>query len=183
MNEELAILHEVTSRLEEAGIAYMVTGSMALAIYGIPRMTRDIDIVIAVTTEDADKLSALFRDSYYFDDTTLRQEIHRRGMFNVIHQSTIIKVDFIVRKTDAYRIEEFSRRRQLTVGGCTVWVVAPEDLILSKLFWMRDSASEMQYRDILQLLRHFTRLDMTYLHERAEQIGVSTTLEKALRDA
>ena len=69
-------------------------------------------------------------------------------MFNLIHNESVIKVDFVVRKSDSYRQEEFARRMTITLDDFQTWIVSREDLILSKLLWAKDSKSEMQQRDV-----------------------------------
>ena len=179
MNEELNILFEVISRLDTAEIAYMVTGSMALAVYARPRMTRDIDIIVQVTVDDADRIITLFQEDFYLDTDTVKNEILRHGKFNIIHHAMALKINFIVRKEDEYRREEFARRIEVSIQGRRLWIVAPEDLILSKLIWAQASESELQLRDVQQLLAIDTPLDTEYLAFWAARLGVMTLLEKA----
>ena len=101
-------------------------------------------------------------------------------MFNLIHNDAVIKVDCVVLKTDAYRQEEFGRRKQIKLGDFETWIVSREDLILSKLFWARDSRSEMQLRDVRNLLS--TDCDMEYLRSRAKRLNVDELLEELLVD-
>ena len=149
MTEELDLIKDVVSRLTGAGIDYMMTGSMAMAAYSIPRMTMDIDMVIQISPDDVSGLVELFKEDFYIDEASVREAATKRGMFNVINNDSIIKLDFIVRKDEEYRVLEFSRRQQIDFGGASVWVVAPEDLILSKLVWhavMSDTTPEMEKR-------------------------------------
>jgi hypothetical protein len=99
-------------------------------------------------------------------------------MFNIIHNDWIIKADFIVRKSAAYRVKEFERRRPFQIEGRSVNFVAPEDLILSKLSWARDSVSELQERDVRDLLDAVGELDLDYLRTWAAELGVGETLER-----
>jgi hypothetical protein len=66
MSEELEVLKEVTWRLDRAQIAYMVTGSIATNFYTVPRMTRDIDIVVELSERDLSRFIPLFEADYYF---------------------------------------------------------------------------------------------------------------------
>jgi hypothetical protein len=95
MSEELEVLKIVTQRLGEAGINYMVSGSIAANYYTIPRMTRDIDIVIELKEEDVHKFINLFEDDFYINKETVSEEVSRQGMFNVIYNRYVIKIDFI----------------------------------------------------------------------------------------
>jgi hypothetical protein len=154
MTEEYELIREVARRLSSAGIEYMMTGSMAMALFGTPRMTRDIDVIVQLSMADANAISGLFRDGFYIDETAVREAIRARGMFDIIHNESVTKVDFIVLKDDEYRLEEFSRRVKVDTQDGALWVVTLEDLVLSKLVWARQSGSEMQLRDARQLLAH-----------------------------
>ena len=138
MQSELDILRDVTKRLDEARIQYMLTGSFALNYYAQPRMTRDIDIVVALTPKDADSVVALFEDDYYVPRNAVVRAITNQTLFNIIHSESIFKVDCIVRKNTEYRILEFERRQQVEVDEIKIWIVSKEDLIISKLHWAKD---------------------------------------------
>ena len=175
---ELEVLQDVTGRLEGAGIAYMLTGSMAMNYYAEPRMTRDIDLVAALQPGDAARLRELFGRDYYLPAADLDRALASAGMFNIVHLESIVKVDFIVRSNDPYRQAEFSRRILLDLPGFHVWAASREDLILSKLVWAKDSGSELQLRDVKNLLAGET--DRNYLEEWAGRLTVSGLLKECL---
>ena len=172
MSEELEVLKVVAGRLAGGGIPYMVTGSIATSFYAVPRMTRDIDIVVELAEEDTDRVVALFQDDFYIDGEAVELAIRAKTMFNMIHNSFIIKVDMLVRKNTDYRREEFSRQRCVSVEGQGVQIVSPEDLILSKLEWARDTRSEVQFEDVKNLLRSVAGLDQDYLAHWAGRLGL-----------
>lgn len=178
LETELDILRDVSRRLESAGIAFMLTGSMAMNYYAQPRMTRDIDLVVALEGAQAETFTRLFEAEYYVDRRAVKNAIAQRSMFNLIHDETIIKVDCIVLKSDAYRQEEFARRKQIDLGDFQTWIVSREDLILSKLYWARGSKSEMQLRDVRNLLA--PDCDAVYLHSCAAGLGVDELLKELL---
>lgn len=169
--DELDVVRDVAGRLERAGIPYMLTGSMAMNFYAQPRMTRAIDVVIDAGAEDAERLAALFAPDYYVSPEAVRDAVRRRFLFNVIHQESLIKVDCIVRKAQPFRQVEFERRQRVRVGDADVAIVSKEDLILSKLDWARDSHSEVQLRDVRNLLA--TGCDEPYLRHWLEALGLT----------
>jgi len=179
MDEQLEFLKLVARRLDSAGIAYMVTGSMAMGLFTIPRMTRDIDLVIECAPGDEKRIVSLFEEDCYIDQDGVGEAVARRGMFNIIHNEWIIKADFIVRKDSEYRKVEFGRRRTVDIEGSPVAVVAPEDLILSKLCWARDAESRIQEEDARHLARSGIGMDWTYLEKWADFLGVRDLLERA----
>jgi hypothetical protein len=179
MNEtELDVLRDVSQRLESAGIAFMLTGSVAMNYYAQPRMTRDIDLVVALAAAQVDSFVGLFAADYYVDRLAVANAIVERSIFNLIHNETIIKVDCILLKSDAYRQEEFARRKPIRLGDFQTWIVTREDLILSKLHWAKDSRSELQLRDVTNLLGR--ECDAIYLRSRAEALGLEELLKELL---
>lgn len=178
MSEQLDVLKLVAERLEQAGIAYMVSGSMALNYYAQPRLTRDIDLVIELIPGDADRLANLFTDDFYIDAEAVDNAIAQHGMFNAIHYDAVIKVDFIVRKDTPYRREEFLRRRAVDIDGTTIWLVTAEDLLLSKLVWIAQSGSEMQLNDVRNLIAAVASLDWAYIERWAAELAVAERLRQ-----
>jgi hypothetical protein len=174
MSEELEVLKEVARRLEKAAIPYMITGSIAANFYTVPRLTRDIDIVVELTQRDLDRFIPLFEKDYYLEPQTVRKAVESKGMFNLIHDEFIIKIDFVVRKDTAYRRREFSRKRKVVVDGQDLFVVAPEDLILSKLDWGKESRSEVQLNDVRNLLTDVKGLNRSYLTRWAKLLGIDS---------
>ena len=174
-------MKQIGERLDTARIQYMLTGSMAMAIYSVPRMTRDIDLVIEYQPEDAPRITALFKADCYVDVESIQEAAIRRSMFNIIHTEWIIKADFIVRGNDKYRRVEFDRKRRFDIEGSPIWVVAPEDLILSKLKWGQDSESELQRRDVQTLIESSVDLDWDYLHKWAKHLLVENLLDQVKR--
>lgn len=139
MQSELDILRDVSSRLERCDIAYMLTGSMAMNYYAQPRMTRDIDLVVALALRDTDTVVRLFTPDYYVSRDAVSSSIAHESLFNLIHQESVIKVDCIVRKRSPYRRAEFDRRQRITIEDFSTWIMSKEDLIISKLDWAKDS--------------------------------------------
>ena len=175
---ELDVLRDVSRRLDSAGIAYMLTGSMAMNYYAQPRMTRDIDLVVALEGFQPESFVRLFEPDYYVDSQAVAKAIAQRSMFNLIHNGAVIKVDCIVLKKNPYRQEEFERRKQIQLADFQTWIVSREDLILSKLDWAKDSGSELQLRDVSNLLT--AGCDQAYLRSRAEMLGVDQLLGEVL---
>lgn len=143
MSEELEVLKTVTGRLKTADIPYMITGSMAANYYTVPRMTRDIDLVVELSGPDVDRVIELFQDDFYIEREAVETALRERTMFNIIHNAFVIKVDVVIRKESEFRFEEFSRKKRISVEGHEMFIVAPEDLILSKLEWAKNTRSEV----------------------------------------
>ncbi len=179
MNEQLEMVKLIAGRLDSSGIPYMITGSMAMTVYSVPRMTRDIDLIVEIALDKVADIISNFAKDCYIDYDTVRDAVKIEGMFNIIHNTWFMKADFIVRKNHPYRIEEFSRRRKVDIEGCNVFVVSPEDLILSKLVWRSESQSELQMYDVRQIISTVDCLEWGYLWMWAEALGVREGLTEA----
>lgn len=175
---ELDILKLVADRLNKAQINYMLSGSVALTFYGKPRMTRDIDIVIILPLKDVNQFVKLFEQDFYIDKEMVNDAVRHQNIFNIIHFETVIKIDFIIRKSDEYRILEFSKRKKTILDDMEISVVSLEDLIISKLYWAKDSYSEMQIKDIASLID--LNFDESYLKEWIHRLGLDLIFRKVL---
>lgn len=182
MTDQLDVLALVASRLDQAGIPYMVTGSMASGYYGQPRMTRDVDLVVELGSGHPESLPALLGEDFLLSSETVRAAMTHRTMFNAIHRYAFVKVDFVIRKGSAYRVEEFARRRRVDLDGHPVWMVSVEDLILSKVLWSRDSRSEVQLRDVRGIIAlQASAIDWIYIERWARTLDIADQLRELHR--
>jgi hypothetical protein len=160
-----SVMARVLRALSAASVPYMLTGSFASAFHGAPRTTHDIDIVIQPTLGTLEALLRQFPDdAYYVSRDAALQAYGEEGMFNVIDFASGWKVDFIVRKSRPFSVEEFGRRRAVELLGVTLFVASPEDVIISKLEWSKLSESERQIRDAAGIVRtQGAALDLDYI--------------------
>lgn len=95
--EQEELLKKLAKILHKLDIPYLITGGVAVAVWGRPRFTADIDIVIELIPEKLDKLAeellAIEKD-VYLDKKMMRGALERRGEFNFIHPGAGLKVDF-----------------------------------------------------------------------------------------
>ena len=165
----------------------MLTGSLAAAYYAAPRATQDVDLVLEV---GPGKLSPLVRRllemGFYVSPEAAQEALETSGQFNAVDPEHGWKVDFILRKNRPFSAEEFSRRCTATVLGSEVSIVTLEDLILAKLEWMKLGESELQRRDVIQLIEAGRgKLDASYITRWAGELSVLsewTALREAVGD-
>jgi hypothetical protein len=176
-----SLLLDTVNRLNAAGIPYMVAGSYAIVLYGVARATQDVDIVIAPELAQLEDFVADVRSDFYVSAESARAAFARGSLFNVIDTKTGWKIDLIVRKSRPFSSEEFIRRRTVTFRGRTVYVVSPEDSILSKLEWAQRSGSERQLQDAESVaVIGWQSLDHEYLQHWATELGVVAELKAVL---
>jgi len=176
MNDELIVIFDVVKRLSAARIPYMLTGSVAMNYYAVPRMTRDIDFVIEFSESKLMKLEELFNANYYISPEAVKDALKYGTPFNLIHEESQIKVDCIIRKQSEYRLLEFSRRKTITLEDKDIFIVSKEDLMLSKLVWAKDSHSQRQLDDVRNLAQ--TGYDREYLFPWSRSLGVSALFKE-----
>lgn len=151
-NQMFDTLRDVVARLNDLGIEYMVTGSVAMSAYVPARVTMDIDVIVEIERSEEGRFEKRFANDYYVSLESIREARQRQSMFNMLNNLTGIKVDCIFRKPTQFESAKFGRRRRSKVGDIEFWVISKEDLILSKLEWARDSHSERQFLDVRNLL-------------------------------
>jgi len=181
----LEVLQRITSALDRAGIAYMLTGSFASAHHGAPRSTQDIDIVIAANPAQLQTFVQSLPSSEYYSDLDAALEAHKRqSLFNVIDLATGWKIDLIIRKSRAFSIEEFGRRQLVTVQGLPLFVASAEDVVIAKLEWSMLAQSQRQIEDAATILRlRWEVLDRSYLEKWISELDLSREWSHAKRIA
>lgn len=180
MLTELDILKDVTKKFETLGIQYMLTGSMAMTYYAQPRMTRDIDLVVEILPGFIGRIEYVFKNEYYLSAESIKDAIDKEFMFNLIHINSAVKIDCIVRKNQKYRLVEFDRRNKIKVNDLEIFIVSIEDLIISKLLWAKDSHSEMQIKDVRNLLAK--NHDKKYIELWAKELDIYELLTEIKND-
>lgn len=186
MIDQLTVMARVARALEQAGIPYFISGSMASAVYGVTRATQDIDIVIHLSAADAPQLVRALEPEFLVDEQMVYESLARGESFNILHAETLYKVDLFPLKADAWGRAQMQRRVFLTVataeGEVALAFASPEDTLLHKLFWYRlgREVSERQWRDVIGILQvRGDLLDKEYLTSWATELGMDDLLRRA----
>jgi len=167
------VLAVVIGLLEQSGIPYMVTGSLASSYHGEPRSTRDADIVI---DPSPDSIESLVRDlaaaGFYVDPDVAREAVAARSQFNAIGPGAA-KIDFIIRRDRPFSVEEFRRRQPADLLGTRGFIASAEDVILAKLEWAKATGSDRQLDDVVGILAVADELDLAYVERWAVALDVA----------
>ena len=181
--EQETLLRKIGAALEKLEIPYLITGGLAVVVWGRPRFTADIDIVIEVRPEKTDvlvrSLVALSSD-IFVDPETVVEAIRDQSEFNVVDPASGLKVDFWILRDDLFDRERMRRRVKRIVGGQVLFFISPEDLILVKLRWHKEGSSTRHLEDIESIVRIQENLDRDYLQRWATQQSTKATLEALL---
>lgn len=179
------LMQKIAKILGDLKILYAVTGGYAVAMWGRPRSTFDIDVIVQVykpqikafrrALQNISKLS-------YLDEDAIEEAVKREGEFNFIHTESGIKIDFWVAGSNPISQLELERRISKTINGQRVYFISPEDLILSKLRWYKESKSNRHLEDIESILKIQKNLDYGYLRKWAKIQSTRKILESLIGD-
>ncbi len=179
--EQRGFLGRVVEALEQAEVAYAITGSWASTTYGLLRTTHDLDLVLSLSADQALQVAKALPPPIYADAVWMQEAAALGEFFNIIDPELGIKVDCWPLKPDPYSQEQFRRRRREEMFGRSVWMLTPEDVILSKLLWYRMSDSERQLEDSIGVWKvQRDTLDVDYLRHWAQQLAVTDLLDKVM---
>lgn len=171
--QEHKIFHIFISRLNELGVHYMITGSVASMIYGEPRLTHDIDLVIELGRDDAERFAEAFPIEEFYcpppEVIVIEAGRHYRGHFNLIHHETGFKADVYLSGRDRLHQWALNHRNPIDMDDETFWMAPVEYVILRKLEYYREGGSEKHLRDIAGMLSVSSSL--INLHQLSEKIG------------
>ncbi|GHO65108.1 hypothetical protein KSC_040000 [Ktedonobacter sp. SOSP1-52] len=181
-------LSPLIQAFDQLGIFYYIGGSVSSSVHGMPRRTQDVDVIADIQPNQVRMLVQRLQADYYLDAQALKDAVRRGFPYNVIHLSTMLKVDLIPLKRRAFTREEAHRARPeiLEDGTPPVRIASAEDAILTKLEWfhMGGQTSRRQWDDILGIMRRQgAALDIAYLRQWADTLGVRDLLERALLDS
>ena len=179
LQQELLI--RVIAVLDQSGIDYMITGSVASSLQGEPRSTNDIDIVVTIHPESVPAFVAAFpQPQFYLEETAVREAVRTKGFFNLIDVNHGFKVDFYLLTQEPFDRSRFSRKRVENVFGLKLKISSPEDTILMKLRWSELSGgSEKQFQDARSVyLVQAETLDFSYLDRWADHLGIKELLRR-----
>jgi len=151
----------------------MLSGSMAMSIYTLPRATRDFDFVVHLQKKDVETVVNFFKHGYYCDPDAVLDAVKNHSMFNIIDHASGYKADFMILKNKPFRQKEFERRKLITSFDMSIYVVSPEDLLLSKLIWIQQLQSNLQIEDIKNL-SEIESLDWEYIRYWLKELQLNT---------
>jgi hypothetical protein len=183
-----AAFEELLAALDRLEIPFLIGGSVASGTHGIPRQTKDIDVVAKIRLDSVAEFCAILAPAFYADADQAKFAICARRAFNVIHLKSAYKFDIFPAGEDRFIHSQLARRRYTTTSvpgleNVEFPVASAEDTILAKLLWFRKGGevSDHQWHDILGVIRvQAGRLDLGYLQEWAGELAVADLLKRAL---
>ena len=180
------LLITVAAVLERVPVPYAVGGSVASARHGEPRMTNDLDVLVALEVDQIEAFRAAFGEGWYLPDAGLGEAVLRSSSFNAIHLAWMDKVDFFVAGSQPLQRAALARAVPVRIEAAEVAFYSAEDIVLQKLEWLRASSGILagQRRDVVGVLKTSrASLDLAYLTDAAARCDLRSLLDPCLREA
>jgi len=185
-NELVEALAPVIAAFEQLQISHCIGGSIASSFHGAARATMDVDVLCDISKDLIADFLKFFGTDYYVSEPAVRDAVERRSCFNLIHIPTAFKIDVFVsegRPFDSIRMQRATREDLGEDRVISVPMTSLEDVIISKLEWFRkgNETSERQWNDVSRLARLMGEsIDLVYLRDAAESVGVADLLNRLL---
>ena len=179
------LLVSIARILDDLKIPYLITGGIAVLVWGRPRFTADIDVVIEVQKDHLPKLRGALRklsSSGYIDLDAMKDALRHQGEFNYIDGNTGMKVDFCILTNSKFARSRIERRQIKKILNTDIFFTSPEDLILIKLKWHQESGSNRQMEDIQSILKITKNMDKVYLKKMAEELGLGKHWDEVIEE-
>ena len=168
--------------LSQLGGRYIVSGSFASMLYGEPRLTHDIDLVVFLRSEDIGKLAQTYPPPEFYvppAETIFSEMSRQKGSFNIIHADSALKADFYLAGKDEFHAWAFRNAREYAYGGKPIRLAPPEYVIVRKLEFYREGGSEKHLRDIRGMLNlSGDQIDKSELNAWIQRQGVQEQWQK-----
>jgi len=178
---QFKLLEEIIKKLNEKNIPYMLTGSLVSSLQGIPRSTHDIDIIISIKNTGINKLIEAFpRENFYLDKKAIEEAISGNSLFNMLSLDEGDKIDFWILTNSEYDKSRFVRKQKIKFYNFEIFISAPEDTILEKLYWSKLSGgSRKHFDDAVNVFEiQYGSLDMDYIDLWAQKLKIESLFEK-----
>ena len=138
------------------GAPYMVAGSVASIVYGEPRLTHDIDLILDIAADQLERVEEVFPLERFYvpplDVLRVEQQRRQRGHVNIIGLYSGFKADVYFCSCDSLHSWGLQHRRKIQVSETDLWLAPPEYVIVRKLEFFREGKSEKHVRDIRSML-------------------------------
>ena len=172
--EQIELLRLAIGVLENLNVPYAIVGSYGSSVFGEPRFTRDIDIVVALTESVVAAFCEAFPEpDFYLSEAAVRDAVRGRSQFNLLHPTSGNKVDFILPRNDPWGRTQLSRATRIRLQpDLEAFVAAPEDVIVGKLWYFSEGGGDRHLRDIAGILRvSGERVDRDAVERWAKELG------------
>lgn len=175
------IVLQVIAALDARQIPYMLVGSFSSNLYGIPRSTKDADLVLQLGDEPISQLMPLLGSEFHLDQQMSFETATFTSRFVIQHPRSAFTVELFLLSSDPHDQERFRRRRQMPFADSSAWLPSAEDVIITKLRWSRSGKRSKDVDDVMNVLAvQQGKLDLAYIRRWCDTHGTRELLEELL---
>lgn len=160
----------------------MITGAWSTIYYGRPRASHDIDFVVELHKKDLKRTLILFTklpSEFSVQTESISDAIDTKGMFNVLHLPTMLKLDFWLLTDEQFDKSRFVRRKRVKILGQFMEMSSAEDTILQKLRWYQEGKIEKHLVDAAFVYQiQEKNLDKNYLSSWSKRLRLGRYYSK-----
>lgn len=188
LSDPLSVVNILTNIFEKLSIKYLIGGSLASSLYGIPRATQDVDVVADIRIAQVNTIIENLKPSFFVDEDMIKKAVMNRETFNIIDKEYLFKIDVFMYGADEFSDKEMERRVLFQVPDSPdqrIYLCSPEDIIAHKLYWYKlgNFISERQWNDAANVIKvQNEKLDFKYLKEICIHWDVIDLLEKLIKE-
>lgn len=154
--------------LESAEVPYMIVGSYSSNFYGVPRSTKDADIVINLDHADWPRLIAALPEELELEAQSSFEMVTSTRKELIRVKNSPFEIELFHLSADDHDSTRFARRRKFEVfPGVEAYLPTPEDVVIQKLRWSRGAKRPKDFADAIAVLQVQgpDRLDWPYIEE------------------
>jgi hypothetical protein len=177
------IVLRIIGVLNELGIPYMMVGSYSSNYWGRPRLTKDVDFVIALEGFELNQLTAALGPDFRTEQQMSFETVTMHTRHKIVHRQSLFQIEFFELTKDPFNQSRFNRRRQIEFRGLQTWLPSPEDVIVQKLMWAsRNPNREQDILDAREVIgvQKKIGLDLEYIRHWTDQHGTRDLFDKLL---
>ncbi|MDD2943350.1 MAG: hypothetical protein PHC51_10345 [bacterium] len=179
-NDLLNTLALLSRILNESCLRYHLTGGMLSSIYGEPRFTQNIDIVINIDHSAISKfVERLSQSDFMINELSVKEAVSTQRMFQALHNTMIVKVDFHVGEDIPGEFDRSIIHEEI-FPDIFMNIASKEDAILSKLRWISLGSGKSR-ADIQGMLKNPIPFDLELIKFEASKLGLADTLADLLK--
>jgi len=170
---------EVIDAIEREQIPYILVGSFSSNMWGVPRSTKDLDLVVELGSQSIHTITRHLDSKFHLQPQMAFESVTGTARHIIDVQGTQFKIEIFRLSGDAHDQERFRRRVQVAWKGRQIWLPSPEDVIVMKLRWLAGLRRNKDFDDSLQVATiQRTTLDWAYLEQWCDQHGTREILEE-----
>jgi len=175
----------VIRAMEDLEIDYMVTGSFASNAHGVPRSTKDADLIVEAAPDQIARLFDGLQPPLRSDPQMLFETVTSSRRWLVRMDKSPFVIELFLLNSHAFDRSRFDRRLRLEVlPGVQAWLPTAEDVIVQKLRWSVRAKRPKDFSDACEVIEvQAGNLDWLYIEKWCAELGATEALAEARRIA